>query len=83
MKIGRAVPRRWNDTQKKRLSEIGYESVTVPSGTFNNALKMCVIRTFSHTPQLMSSTNWYANGIGLVKFTDGSVTLELSSYTIN
>lgn len=52
------------------------ESVTVPAGTFNNALK-CTIST-----QTATQTVWFADGVGMVKITGASYSAELTNYIV-
>ena len=60
----------------------GYESVTVPAGTFSNALKLTRYTAYG------TSTEWYADSVGFVKSVEPadlpfpSFIQELTSYTI-
>jgi len=59
----------------------GIESVTVPAGTFANALKLTSKTTMSGSTASVSA--WYADGAGFVKSEDTyGGTQELTSYTI-
>jgi hypothetical protein len=65
----------------------GVESVTVPAGTFSNALKLMYIHTLSGAT--FTETQWYADGVGLIKVTitssatSSAFNQELVSYTIH
>lgn len=56
------------------------EDVTVPAGTFKNALKITVTVKIGDTS--MTSTLWIVDGIGIVKSVDSSETDEMTSYDI-
>lgn len=59
----------------------GIETISVPAGTFSNALKITKKETLVGSTTT-TSTYWYASGAGLVKIVNPSCTWELSSYTI-
>lgn len=67
-------------TMSNTFTIVGSETVTVPAGTFNNALKVTNTNTFN-------TTMWFANGVGFIKsistWSTGSQTVELTSYTIH
>jgi hypothetical protein len=56
----------------------GVESVTVPAGTFSNALKLTYTHTLSGSTY--TATQWYADGVGLIKST---VTSSATSSALN
>lgn len=65
------------------LTVSAIESVTVTAGTFNNTVKLNVIRTIGSNPS-ESYTIWYADGVGMIKQVwDSGCTNELLSYTIH
>lgn len=59
----------------------GSESVTVPSGTFNNAMKVTNVSTIQGTTN--TTTYWFVDGEGLVKSSATNYSSPLSSYTIH
>ncbi len=64
-------------TSRTDINVVGFESVTVPAGTFN-ALKITFTNSINGT-----ITNWYADGVGCVKSIYPSFQIdELTSYTI-
>ncbi len=65
------------------ITVIGYENVTVPAGTFNNAVKISYTYTLPGGWGPTSWTSWFAEGVGVVKnvYGDGE-TEQLMSYSI-
>ncbi len=69
------------------LQIVGTETVTVPAGTFANAVKCLVSVTQPGTSNTMTAYYWLAPGVGLVKGQDiktngNGLTLVLQSYTV-
>jgi hypothetical protein len=64
---------------------VGTESVTVPAGTFPNAIKCTATLTDPKSTATMEMTYWFAPGVGLVKGGPGdsqNLTLVLQSYSV-
>lgn len=72
-------------TQSVIISVEGNELVTVGAGTFPGALRLSVtIESFdSSGSSSYSYTAWYAEGVGLVKFTSPNLNRDLVSYAVN
>ena len=66
------------------ITVIGYENVTVPAGTFNNAVKISYtyVLTGSVFAPVATWTSWFAEGVGLIKTVYDGETEELTSYSI-
>ncbi len=64
-------------TSSTDINVVGFESITVPAGTFN-ALKITFTNSINGT-----ITNWYADGVGCIKSIYPSFQInELTSYAI-
>jgi hypothetical protein len=63
-------------TQYDTSRIVGFETVITPMDTFNNCLKL-ELRNND-----LICTEWYAPGVGMVKFVDVSDTLMLQEYTV-
>lgn len=66
----------------REITVSGAETVTVPAGTFMNALKVVYKDTITSgtTTFISSATIWYADGVGLIKSTSSGYLQELERY---
>lgn len=79
-----------SDYSQQTTYVAGFESVTVPAGTFDNAVKVVIVETIEQEPFLpvlpptvttLNITNWIANGVGLIKSVEKSTEGDITEIT--